>query len=243
MCGRFSLASPPSRLARFFEAEVEDGLEERFRPSYNLPPTRQVLGVTEEAGHRLLGSFGWGLLPSWASDARFAARTFNARAETVATKPAFRAAFRARRCLVPADPGFFEWSKRPGEGRVPYLFRRSDGETMAFAGLFERWRPGPQAPWRRTLTIITTAAGDDVAPVHDRQPVVLERNAWERWLDPSHADRDELEALLVASPAGTLWRHRVPTRVGRPENDDPGVIEEPPGAAPVAGDPVAGAPS
>ena len=224
MCGRFTIASPPARLLAVFEAEPEEGLEEHFQLSWNLAPTRQVLGVTEEEGRRVLGRFRWGLLPSWAKDPSMSSRTFNARAETVATKPTFRAAFAARRCLVPADPGFYEWSKRPADLKTPYLFRRADGEPMAFAGLWERWRPGPNEPWRRSLTIVTTDAGADVAPVHDRQPVVLERDVWELWLDPGRHDREELETLLVAGPPGVLQRVEVARVVGSTANDGPELI-------------------
>ncbi len=224
MCGRFTLATPPPRLLAAFEAEPEAGLEEQVQLSWNVAPTRQVLGVTDEDGHRVLGRFSWGLLPSWAKDPAMAGRTFNARAETVATKPTFRAAFASRRCLVPADPGFYEWSKRPADRTTPYLFRRADGEPMAFAGLWEVWRPGPDQPWRRSLTIVTTAAGPDVAPVHDRQPVVLERAAWGAWLERRRQDRPALEALLVAGPAGVLERVPVSRAVGSTANDGPELL-------------------
>lgn len=226
MCGRFTIASSPQRLLSVFEAEAEEGLEERFRPSFNLSPTRQVLGVTAEEDHRLLGRFSWGLVPSWAKDRSIQSRTFNARAETLATKPAFRSAFKARRCLVPADPGFYEWSKNPADLRTPYLFLRADGEPMAFAGLWETWRPGPDEPWSRSLTIVTTDAGEDVAPVHSRQPVVLERDLWEAWLDTEAFDRDELEAMLRPSAPGILRRRRVSKEVGKASNDYPELIEE-----------------
>ena len=227
MCGRFTIASSPQRLLTAFGAEAEEGLEDQFAPSWNVAPPRPGLGVTAEEGRRVLGRFSWGLVPSWAKDPSMAARTFNARAETVATKPTFRSAFAARRLLVPADPGFYEWSKNPADLRTPYLFCRVDDEPMAFAGLWEVWRPGPGEPWRRSLTIITTDAGADVAPVHPRQPVVLERDAWDLWLD-RHAERDELEGLLVAGPAGVLRRVRVSRAVGNAANDTPELIEEAP---------------
>lgn len=234
VCGRFTIASSPRRLLSVFEAEAEDGLEEHFRPSYNLSPTRHVLGVTLEEDHRLLGSFSWGLVPSWAKDRSIQSSTFNARAETLAAKPAFRSAFKARRCLVPADPGFYEWSKSPADLKTPYLFLRSDGEPMAFAGLWEIWRPGPDEPWMRSLTIVTTDAGGDVAPVHSRQPVVLERDLWQAWLDTDAYDRDELYAMLRPSAPGILRRRQVSKAVGRASNDYPGLLDEvasPPGTA------------
>lgn len=226
MCGRFTIATPARRLLTAFEAEPAEGLEDEIRPSWNLPPTRLVLGVSLQDGTRVMDRFSWGLVPSWAKDKSLAPKTFNARAETVATKPVFRAAFKARRCLVPADPGFYEWSKATHEPKTPYLFSRADGAPMAFAGLWEQWRPGPHEPWSRSLTIITTEAGGDVSPVHDRQPVLLEAKTWERWLDPGPFVRDELEALLRPSPPGTMRRHRVSPEVGKASNDHPGLIEE-----------------
>jgi putative SOS response-associated peptidase YedK len=226
VCGRFAIASTPRRLGEAFEAELEEGLEERFRPSWNRSPTQEVLGVTLEPEGRRIGLFSWGLVPSWAKDRSFASRAFNARAETVATKPAFRAAFRSRRCLVPADPGFYEWSKNPSERRAPYLFLRVDGAPIALAGLWELWRPGPNAPWSRSLTIITTDAGADVAPVHSRQPVVLEADLWEPWLDPACAQLEELEAMLRPSAAGILLRRRISRAVNKATNDYPELIEE-----------------
>lgn len=226
MCGRFTIASSPRLLADAFGAEMEDGLEATFRPSYNLSPTQTVLGVTLDGSRRVLGRFSWGLVPSWAKDRSLAARTFNARAETVATKPAFRSAFRSRRCIVPAEPGFYEWSKNPADAKTPYLFRRVDGAPVAFAGLFEVWRPGPGTPWSRSLTIITTAAGADVAPVHPRQPVVLEADLWEPWLDPALSARDDLEAMLRPTAPGILRRYRVSGAVGKAANDEPWLIDE-----------------
>jgi putative SOS response-associated peptidase YedK len=212
-------------LATFFAAEVTPALTQGFEPSYNIPPTRSVPALTLEAGSRRLDAYSWGLVPSWARDRSIGPKTFNARAESVAVKPTFRAAFRTRRCIIPADPGFYEWSKDPRELRTPYLFARRDGEPMAFAGLWEVFRAGRDEPWTRSCTIITTEAGGDVAPVHGRQPVILERASWDRWLDPGLHDRDELEALLVPGPAGSLVRRRVSSAVGDPHNDRPELVE------------------
>lgn len=216
------LASSIEGLAEAFDARYSPELAREYRPSWNVPPTRTVVGVVAGGGGRELRSFRWGLVPSWAKDPAIASRTFNARAETLATKPSFRSAFRSRRLILPAD-GFYEWSKAPGESRQPYLFARADGRPLAFAGLFERWRPPGAAEEAElaTCTIVTTAAGPDVADVHDRQPVVLESDAWDAWLDPGLDSRDALEGMLHSGPAGTLVRHRVGRAVGRAGLDGP----------------------
>lgn len=143
MCGRISLFTPPERLARIFHAELEPDVDPEGRPSWNVPPTRSILGLVDRAGdgtgpHRSLGRYRWGLVPSWAKDPAVGNRMFNARAETVATKPSFRAAFTARRLAVVAD-GFYEWQRGPGGERLPYYFTRADGVPLALAGLWEQW--------------------------------------------------------------------------------------------------------
>lgn len=219
MCGRYVLATSIAGLAEAFDALYSPEVAQSYAPSWNVSPTRTVLGVAaDDTGARALRPYRWGLVPSWARDLSVGGRMFNARAETVASKPSFRAAFAARRLLVPAD-AFYEWSKAPEDARQPYLFRRADGGPLAFAGLFERWHPGPPggvaAPEVTTCTIVTVAAGADVADVHDRQPVVLDRDSWDTWLDRTLRDRDELEGLLRPSAPGTLVRQPVGRAVGR----------------------------
>ena len=145
-------------------------------------------------------------------------RAFNARRETLTTRPTFRTAFRRRRLLVPAD-GFYEWTSKAGpKQKVPHYFTRSDGEPLALAGLWEYWR-SPEGQERRSATIITTAAGPDMDGIHDRQPVVLEADTWDRWLDPSLRDSDELEGMLGAGPQGVLRHRPVNQDVGNVQND------------------------
>ena len=176
-------------------------------------------------------------MPSWAEDESIGARTFNARAETVATTPSYRASFKRRRALVVAD-AFYEWSRLPEEHRQPYLLYRADGEPLGFAGLWDAWRRRPEVGppgegegdsrggvWLRTCTIITTAAGTDLGGIHERQPVVLEPDAFDAWLDPGIQDREALDGLLHASPRGTLARHRVGRAVGRVGVDGPELVE------------------
>jgi putative SOS response-associated peptidase YedK len=233
MCGRFALITPPVRLARYFQATLDDGVEPERRPSWNVAPTTQVLGVTaERAGEaddltRTLTAFRWGLIPSWAKDAASGSRLFNARGETVATKPSFRAAFKARRVIIPAD-GFYEWHKRGSGAKVPHYFTRIDGQPMAFAGLSEWWRDkNAPAPPIRSCTIITTSASQDMDGIHDRMPVILGPDTFDVWLDPDAEDLSELTALVHAAPAGTVTHHPVSSRVGNVRNNDAELIEPP----------------
>lgn len=228
MCGRYVLATPIDELVSFFEAKLASGVREEYQPSYNVAPTRSVLGLVEEESRgRVLDEFRWGLVPSWAKDPTIGSRMFNARAESVATKPSYRAAFKTRRLAIVAD-GFYEWRKDDSGRRQPFYFTRADREPMAFAGLWEVWRDpsakDEDASWLRSCTIITTDANREVAAVHDRMPVLLEAGALERWIDPSTAERDELEGLLRPADAGTLTFVPVDRRVGLVANNDPGLI-------------------
>ena len=222
MCGRIALYSEPRHIARMMEAGIIDGEFEGWRPSWNLGPTRRILGVSSSTeGERTLNSYRWGLVPGWAKDPAAITSTFNARAETLATKPMFRNAFKQSRILVPVD-AFYEW--KAGTPRQPHVFQRADGELIVFAGLRARWR-GPDDAVLRTATIITTEAGPDMEGIHDRQPVVLERESWDHWLDPEATDRDELESMLHPSAGGTLQHHPVMQDVGNVRNDGAYLLE------------------
>lgn len=216
MCGRYLLHTPLDVLQGTF------GFAERpnLQPRYNIAPTQTVPIVRrrEDGAGRELALVRWGLIPPWAKDPAIGSRMINARAEGIAAKPAFRAAFRKRRCLVPAD-GFYEWRKQAG-GKQPMLIRRRDRSSFAFAGLWESWQ-GSDGPLQ-TCTIITTEANDLLATIHDRMPVILATDDHERWLDPSRADGED---LLRPCPAGWLDAVPVSTRVNTPRHDDPGLIE------------------
>ncbi|NDY43586.1 SOS response-associated peptidase [Dissulfurirhabdus thermomarina] len=208
MCARFTLTTPPPLLARHF------GLREtpELSPRYNVAPSQPVPVVCP--GPRLV-TLGWGLRPAWARGGR---RLINARAEGLDRRPAFRAAFRHRRCLVPAD-GFFEWS---GEGaqRRPFLARRPDGGPFAVAGL---WEPG-KAGEGPACVLVTTAARGVLAGIHHRMPVVIRPEDYAAWLDPA-APPERLSTLL-ASPLDTGWEIRpAPRLVNDPSNDVPACIE------------------
>jgi putative SOS response-associated peptidase YedK len=221
MCGRIALYDDPDHLARLLDAGVDPELLSDWKPVWNVAPTDLLLGVSEHHGERTLQPYSWGLVPSWSSTPAMKG-TFNARAESVATKPAFRTAFRKSRILVPVD-AFYEWAKLGPKERQPYAFRRADGEPIVFAGLREWWR-GDDGTELNSATIITTEAGPDM-PVHNRQPVVLERDNWEPWLNPAEFDRAQLESLLVPTAEGTLVHHPVGKAVGNVRNDGPQLME------------------
>ena len=218
MCGRYALATPVDDLQRRFGFAGRPNLA----PNYNVAPTRAapVLRRRADDGGRELALVRWGLVPAWSEgpDSRFS--MLNARAETVATKPAYRAAFRQRRCLVPAD-GFYEWQKRDGR-KQPYFIHPKDGEPMAFAGLWERWASHDGQQVIESFTIVVTDANKLVRPIHDRMPVILAPDDFERWLDPTAADG---RALLKPCPPEWLEAYPVGTRVNSPGNNDPGLLE------------------
>lgn len=220
MCGRVTLTSSAREIAEqfAFEADPDVALE----PRYNVAPGQDVATVREDAaGRRVLAFERWGLVPHWARDPAIGSRLINARAETVATKPAFRDAFRRRRCLVPVD-GFYEWSGT-GASRRPYLFRRPDRRLLGIAGLYERWH-GEGGEVVDTCTLITTDANAALAPFHDRMPVILAPDDHPRWLDRDLRAPDALLPLLAPCPADWLESTPVSTRINDVRNDDPSCL-------------------
>ena len=218
MCGRYVAATPPDQLADLFG--VTDVRAGDLGARWNVAPTLEVYAVaTGSDGERRLGTFTWGLVPWFAKAPTGGAKMINARAETVAEKPAFRRSLERRRCILPAD-GFYEWL-RNGKERLPQLFEAADGSVLGFAGLWEVWRPKdePDAEPLRTCTIITTTANDTMRPIHDRMPVVLPPGAWDTWLDPSPKPSSELMPLLVPPPDGYLTRRPVSTLVNNVKNE------------------------
>jgi len=223
MCGRFSQQRPSAELAALFDAE---DLADTPGGRYNLAP--QQLGLVVVQGpeaRRAVTAFRWGLVPAWAKDPKIGSRLINARAETVATTPAFRASFAKRRCLVPAD-GFYEWQRVNERIRQPHFIRRADGAPLAFAGLWSPWRdPEAELPEPlRTFTIVTTGANATLAPIHDRMPVVLPPEAWASWLGAEPAEAAELLGLLHPAPDDLLVRHPVSTRVNSIRNEGPELV-------------------
>jgi len=221
MCGRIALYDEPDHLARLLDAGIDPDVMADWRPGWNVAPTDRILGVTERHGERLLRSYRWGLVPSW-SKTPDVKGTFNARAETLATKPMFRSAFRTSRILVPVD-AFYEWERMDPKRKQPYAFTRADGQPIVFAGLRAWWRDAGGHDLN-TATIITTEAGPDM-PIHNRQPVVLEPAHWALWLDPRLTDVGKLQPLLVPTVRGTLVHHPVAKEVGNVRNDGPELLE------------------
>ena len=220
MCGRFVRRSPLQHVVELFSASLVDA-RLLAPPRYNIAPTQDVLAVRmRDDGQRTLGLLHWGLIPAWADDPAIGNRMINARAETVSQKPAFRQAFRQRRCLLPAD-GFYEW-KPAGKRKQPYLFHRRDNELFAFAGLWDRWQRDEQTI--DSCTILTTDANAVVRPVHDRMPLIIAPQAYDTWLDP-RATPDDLAPLLRPVPDDLLAADAVSPRVSNPANDDPHCLE------------------
>ena len=215
MCGRFTLTTAAEIVADVFGVAAAP----RLTPRYNIAPTQPVAVVrATSAGAPEIALLRWGLIPAWAKDPAIGNRMINARAETVADKPAFRTAFQKRRCLVPAD-GFYEWQKTAG-GKRPFLIRTRDARPFALAGLWESWQQ-PSATVIESCTIITTAANALMGPIHDRMPVIVAPARYQAWLDPALSDRATLEQILVPYPAAELIAQAVTTRVNNPRNDDP----------------------
>jgi len=215
MCGRFSLTDFQEVL-RVVAPFIKDYPPE-IPPRYNIAPS-QAVAVIPNYKEPELDFFLWGLIPSWSKDAKIASRLINARGETVAEKPSFRSAYKRRRCLILAD-GFFEWIKTPGEKRkTPHYIQLESREGFAFAGLWEIWN-SPDGDEIRSCTIITTSPNELVAKLHNRMPVILEKDAYALWLDPAEKTHDDLDHLLKPYPAIEMMHYPVSTLVNRPAND------------------------
>lgn len=220
MCGRFSQQRPASELAEIFAAEpLVDDPGARF----NVAPTDDALVVVQREDRRAITAYRWGLVPHWSTDLRTGSRMFNARAETITTSPAFRDAFRRRRCIVPVD-AFYEW-KREGSIRQPYAIVRDDGRPMALAGLWAGWRDPETEAVTRTFTIITTTPNDAIADLHDRMPVLLPDSAWDEWLGPPLEDPGALLGRLAPTDDIPLRIYAVSRAVNDVRRDGPELVE------------------
>jgi putative SOS response-associated peptidase YedK len=262
MCGRFVSARKRLELLEEFAVERDRVAEDR-NPDYNVAPTKRIYAVldrSEQAEHsdrpgkgtgpgegdkplRELRLVRWGLVPSWAKDSSGGARMINARAETVAVKPAFRSAFARRRCIIPAD-GYYEWQAGADKkAKQPFYIYRTDKGILCFAGIYELWRDGAVSPdhedaWLWTASVITTEAADEIGRIHDRTPMVITPESWDDWLDPANNDRELLLAMMrpaTSSGAGGLTSHHVSTAVNSVRNNGPDLIDPlPPGLLPGA---------
>jgi putative SOS response-associated peptidase YedK len=243
MCGRYAASADPDRLVDEFEIdEVFAGLP---GPDYNVAPTVAVPAIFERKVkdttdvRRRLAPLVWGLVPSWSKQAGGGARMINARLETVAEKPAFRRAFAARRCLLPAD-GYYEWYTPEAATQVlgrpvkvkkqPFFIRRSDGGLLVMAGIYEIWRDPTKdrdddSAWLRTCSVITTQASDALGHIHERMPMIIGRAAIDAWLDPTQTDPASALGLLEVTQAEDLDAYAVSTQVNSVQNNDPSLVE------------------
>ncbi len=214
MCGRFALTVDPADLQ---DAFPEFKFPAQGAPRYNIAPSQPILGLPND-GTNQADFFVWGLIPSWAKDPSIGNRMINARAETLAEKPAFRSAYKYHRCLIFAD-GFFEWQARPGsKSKVPHFIRLKSGAPFAFAGLWEHWEPADGSEVR-SAAIITTEPNELMASIHNRMPVILQPDTFSQWLDSAPQSPNRLQNLLVPYPAGEMEAFPVSTLVNSPGND------------------------
>jgi len=213
MCGRFVITSAPAALRQLF-GYIE---QPNFPPRYNVAPTQPIPVVLVENGARHFHLMRWGLLPTWVKDPRGFTLLINARSETVLEKPAFKNAIRRRRGLIPAD-GYYEWKVIEGR-KQPYFIHRADGAPLGFAAVFETW-VGPNGEELDTVAIVTAAASEDLATLHDRVPVTISPKDFERWLNCRGDEVDAVLALMTAPRIGEFSWHPVSTRVNRAANDD-----------------------
>lgn len=219
MCARYSLISPPEAVRGLFGCHGEAD----FPPRYNIAPTQPVLIVRDDVQHRReLALVRWGLIPSWVKDPQDFTTLINARGETIAEKPSFRAAFRHRRCLVPTD-GYYEWTGKPG-AKQPHMIRQKGGGVFALAGLWEHWLGGDGSEIE-TMAIITTTANAETAHVHDRMPVIVEAADYARWLDCRPGTAEGIRDIVKPARSGLLEVFAVSPRLNNPRAEGPELIE------------------
>jgi len=218
VCGRYNIVTDAQALYDAFQIEAELGAAPLAR--YNVAPATEQLVILEEGGQRAARWHHWGLIPHWARDKAIGYKTINARGESVAVKPAYRAAFRQRRCLVPAT-GYYEW-KALAEGKQPYLIRLKSGGLFAFAGLWESWA-APEGELR-SFSIITTAPNALMTRIHDRMPAIIPRAEYARWLAPQLQDPVQIQAMIASYPDGELQAVPVDRRINNARNQGADLI-------------------
>ncbi|MBI3705422.1 MAG: SOS response-associated peptidase [Rhizobiales bacterium] len=218
MCGRYTLTSAPEAIRALFRYLEQPN----FPPRFNIAPTQPIAIVRLVEGQRQFALVRWGLLPSWVKDPKAFALLINARGESAAEKPAFRAAMKRRRCLIPAD-GFYEWQAVGGR-KQPFFVRAKSGGPFAFAGLWETWT-GPNGEELDTAAIVTTCANKTLAPIHERMPVVVPPEAFDLWLNCAAVDATTAAALIAPAPDNFFEAYPVSTHVNRVANDSPKLIE------------------
>lgn len=217
----------PSELARIFDAEVSDpSAFDELGPRYNVAPTQPVTVVLQRGDEgRFVELHRWGLVPAWADSAAAGARMINARAETVATSPAFRQSFLRRRCIIPAD-GFYEW-RREGRTKKPFLIHARDDRPLAFAGLWAPWRDQSTGEWLLSAAVVTTTANATLAELHGRMPAILADDEWPLWLDPMIGDPGFLRDLLHPADDALLRLDAASPLVNNANNEGPELLATP----------------
>jgi len=218
MCGRFTLHTPASVILQAFDV-ASDNVE--LVPRYNITPSQDIPVVRAGDDGRELAMARWGLVPGWSKDARPKYSTINARVESVAEKPTYRAAFRHKRCLIPAD-GFYEWQKR-GDRKIPHYIRMQDESVFAFAGLWEHWQ-GEQEVFD-SCAIITLPANGVMTTIHTRMPAIIAAHDYDAWLDTGITDKTDIMPQLVSTMSGQLQAYAVSSYVNSPKNTDARCIE------------------
>lgn len=219
MCGRFSLTTSPIKLTKIFHfSEIP-----KFETHYNIYPGSDIAVIRQTDHQRTLDYFHWDLIPPWAEDPKIGYRTINARAETVHKAPAFRSAFKSKRCLIPAN-GFYEWKKLEKEKKQPYYIRPKDEAPFAFAGLWEKWQ-GKDGQVIESCTIITTESTKLIKPIHDRMPLILKPGDYELWLDLEVQEIRPLQIIMKPYPKDNMDAYPVSAAVNNPRNDIPECIE------------------
>lgn len=219
MCGRYTLTSAPEVIRALFGYDEQPNFPARF----NIAPTQPIAIVRMIDGQRQFALVRWGLLPSWVKDPAAFSLLLNARGESVNDKPAFRAAMKRRRCLIPAD-GFYEWQATGKGPKQPFFIHAKSGAPLAFAGLWESWM-GPNGEELETAAIVTTAANGTLRPLHDRMPVIVPPDAFDLWLNAANVDDKTAEALIQPAPDGLLDAYEVSTAVNRVANDNPALLD------------------
>jgi putative SOS response-associated peptidase YedK len=223
MCGRFASKGQAKDIEKEFKVGKLNELS--FAPRYNIAPAQMVPAILEADGERAARELRWGLIPSWAKDETIGNKLINARAETLAEKPSFKNAFRSRRCIIPAS-GFYEWAKKGASAKQPFYFYLKEKEVFGFAGLWEEWLDKESGESVETCTIVTTEANAVLEPVHDRMPVILKAEDYDRWLDANFKDTGKLQNLLLPYPAEEMAAHVVGKAVNSPVYDSPELIEQ-----------------
>jgi len=225
MCGRYGRRADKQRIAEWMQTHDTNVFDDSYlAPSYNVAPQsfQPVVRLSPDTGERELTIMRWGLIPFWAKDSKMAFNTINAKAETIATSPAYREAAKHRRCLVPAD-WFYEWKKLDAKTKQPYAIAMKGAELFAFAGVWESWKDKASSQELLTYTILTTDPNELMKPIHNRMPVIVARKDYERWMAPAESSHLPVD-LLRPFPAEEMKAWKVSRAVGNVRNNNPGLI-------------------